>query len=703
MVAPGREVRAKEEKPVNALFATSLTASLCLALTLVLNIAPRLDPTLGNRRVHVGIEVAAAMVLVFIAAVLLGRFRLNGSRRTLLKFGAVVVLALDNLMSAVLTASVDAVSSSSFETWTFALNGLVGAALLAGAALLPDRPVARAGTPIAGVLAASVGIVAFNVVVAALLRGVLPPAFESPPRTGEHLLLLSEHWSVVAAEAATAACFGLAAVAFARLAEKHVDEFLEWLAIGCVIAGIAFVNYALFPSQFTELIYSGDLFFLAAIAVLAYGAVREISREEAAQIRSAVLEERRRVARDLHDGVAQELAYISSQMQWFQRHPDERDVLTHISDAVERALDESRGAIAALSRPMDEPLDVALANAARDVAERVGARLQLDLDAGHRGHRPRWREALLRIAREAVTNAVRHGHARKVSLRAARRRRDLAARDRQRRRLRPRRAALEPELRADEHARAHRVARRQLHRRLRTGRRDARRGRAPMSVRVLVADDHVPTRAGVRMVLEQAGCTVCAEAGTADEAIAAAVAERPDVCLVDVDMPGSGIRAVVSIHARVPSAAILMLTVSRAESDLFDALRAGCIGYLLKDMDPALLPDAVRAAAAGEGVLDGTLTAMLIDEFRHRRTAALDLDHRLKVDLTSRELEVVELLGEGLPTAEIARRLFVSQVTVRRHVSILMGKLGVHSRDELLAARRATNDLTRAFTELNAG
>ena len=182
-----------------------------------------------------------------------------------------------------------------------------------------------------------------------------------------------------------------------------------------MIAAVAFVNYALFPSQFTELIYSGDLFFLAAVAAFGYGAVREISREEAAQIRSAVLEERRRVARDLHDGVAQELAYISSQMQWYLRHPDERDVLLHISDAVDRALDESRSAIAAMSRPMDEPLDIAVGNAARDVAERVGARLQLDLDPGI-DVPPEWREALLRIAREAVTNAVRHGHARKVSL-----------------------------------------------------------------------------------------------------------------------------------------------------------------------------------------------------------------------------------------------------------------------------------------------
>jgi signal transduction histidine kinase len=325
------------------------------------------------------------------------------------------VLALDNLFSAVLTATVDSISEGAFATWAFVGNSLLGAGLLAVAAVLPDKPVRRPRPALLVIFAAGLGVVALNVTMAAVLRDVLPLAFASPPETGEDLRLLSEHWTLIVVEALIAACYGVAAVAFARLAEQHGDEFLEWLAIGSVIAGVAFVNYTLFPSQFTELVYSGDLFFLAAVAALAYGAVREISREEAAQIQSAVLEERRRVARDLHDGVAQELAFISSQAQWFQRHPDEREALLHIMDAVERALDESRGAIAALSRPMDEPLEVALGNAARDVADRVGARLRLDLERGIEVP-PEWREALLRITREAVANAVRHGHARSVSL-----------------------------------------------------------------------------------------------------------------------------------------------------------------------------------------------------------------------------------------------------------------------------------------------
>jgi DNA-binding NarL/FixJ family response regulator len=214
-----------------------------------------------------------------------------------------------------------------------------------------------------------------------------------------------------------------------------------------------------------------------------------------------------------------------------------------------------------------------------------------------------------------------------------------------------------------------------------------------VSIRVVIADDHAPTRAGVRLVLEEAGHEVCAEAATADEAIRVVAAERPDVCLLDIEMPGGGIRAAGEISAQVPETRVVVLTVSRAEGDLFDALRAGAVGFLRKDMDPAALPSAIVAAAQGEGVLDGRLVALLIEEFRRRGSerTSLTLNHSHRVDLTAREWDVLELLADGLPTSEIARRLFVSQVTVRRHVSILMHKLDVRTREDLrsLLARRA--------------
>jgi signal transduction histidine kinase len=363
----------------------------------------------------VAIEMAAAMVLIFIAAVLLGRFRLNGSRRTLLKLSAVIILVLDNLSSAIYTVAVDAASSNGFATWAFAAHGVIGSVLLAVAAVLPDRPVADRDREMLKIVGGSVALFAGVTGIIGLLGSRLPGAFQEPPVDAELLQVLSEHPALVVAEVFTAAAYGIAAIKFAQLAEEHEDEFLKWLGIGSVMAAIAFINYALFPSQFTELLSGGDILFLGAVFALAFGAVREISREEAAMIRSAVLEERRRVARDLHDGVAQELAFIASQTRWFLRDPENLQPLPEILDAVERALDESRSAIAALGRPVDESLDLALGHAALDVAGRVGARVHLELD-DHVDVPPDWRDALLRITREAIGNAVRHGQARTINL-----------------------------------------------------------------------------------------------------------------------------------------------------------------------------------------------------------------------------------------------------------------------------------------------
>lgn len=120
--------------------------------------------------------------------------------------------------------------------------------------------------------------------------------------------------------------------------------------------------------------------------------------------------------------------------------------------------------------------------------------------------------------------------------------------------------------------------------------------------RVLIADDHIPTRARVRKVLNRGGFEVCAEAGNAQGAIDAAVRERPDVCVLDVHMPGDGITAAEKIHARLPGTVVVMLTVSQEASDLSESRRAGASGYLLKDMDPALIPEALWSALRGHAV-----------------------------------------------------------------------------------------------------
>jgi DNA-binding NarL/FixJ family response regulator len=201
-------------------------------------------------------------------------------------------------------------------------------------------------------------------------------------------------------------------------------------------------------------------------------------------------------------------------------------------------------------------------------------------------------------------------------------------------------------------------------------------------IRVLVADDHPPTRAGVRMALEAGGFEVCAEAGDAVGAIDAAVRELPDVCLLDIHMPGDGIHAAEAISHELPDAAVVMLTVSREDTDLFDALRAGASGYLLKDIDPTRLPLALHGVLEGEAALPRQLVALLIEEFRERRRRRrIPLRGRRSAELTDREWEVLQLMRQGAQTEEIAARLFISPVTVRTHVSAILRKLHVSTRE----------------------
>jgi DNA-binding NarL/FixJ family response regulator len=195
----------------------------------------------------------------------------------------------------------------------------------------------------------------------------------------------------------------------------------------------------------------------------------------------------------------------------------------------------------------------------------------------------------------------------------------------------------------------------------------------------LIADDHPPTRAGIKAALERDGFVVCTEAADARAAIEGARSERPDVCLLDIHMPGDGIYAAETISRELPEVAVVMLTVSRTDEDLFNALRAGASGYLLKDIDPMRLPLALR------GVLEGRLVALLIEEFRERkRRRRIPLVGRRAAELTDREWEVLDGMKQGLTTDEIAGRLFISPVTVRTHVSAILRKLHVPTREAAL-------------------
>jgi DNA-binding NarL/FixJ family response regulator len=201
-------------------------------------------------------------------------------------------------------------------------------------------------------------------------------------------------------------------------------------------------------------------------------------------------------------------------------------------------------------------------------------------------------------------------------------------------------------------------------------------------LRVLIADDDAPSRILTGQALDGRGFVVVGEVGDATAAVAAARRDRPDICLVDVRMPGGGIRATAEIVDAVPDTTVVMFTASQSDTDLFDALRAGASGYLFKNTDPARLPLALHGVFRGEAALPRTLAARLIEEFRQReRRKRLPLPGGRGVDLTSREWDVLEFMRQGFTTAQMAERLYVSQVTVRTHVSSIKRKLRLPDRD----------------------
>jgi DNA-binding NarL/FixJ family response regulator len=205
--------------------------------------------------------------------------------------------------------------------------------------------------------------------------------------------------------------------------------------------------------------------------------------------------------------------------------------------------------------------------------------------------------------------------------------------------------------------------------------------------RVIVADDHVVTRLGLRITLEAGGFAVVAEVGTAENAVQMACAERPDACLIDHHIPGGGVAAVATIRARLRETVIVMLTSSADASELIAAIRAGASGYLPKTMSAGGLPAALRRALRGEPAIPRALVAWLVDDIRER-----DVDgpiHFLvdgrRVALTRREGQVLDFILDGVPTSEIAARLGISRVTVRRHVSELLHKVDAPDRKAVAA------------------
>lgn len=196
-----------------------------------------------------------------------------------------------------------------------------------------------------------------------------------------------------------------------------------------------------------------------------------------------------------------------------------------------------------------------------------------------------------------------------------------------------------------------------------------------------MADDHARIRAKVRQALEVGGWEVCGEGATAAEAVELALKHRPDVVLLDINMPGNGISAAQEISRTLPETAVVMLTQSADDEDLFDSLRAGAAGYLLKTTDPLTLTDVLRGVLAGEAAMSPALVTRILQEFKAPARRILNWKPAAVAKLSAREWEVMELLATGQRTEDVASKLFVSPTTVRVHVSAVLRKLRVKDRE----------------------
>ena len=203
-------------------------------------------------------------------------------------------------------------------------------------------------------------------------------------------------------------------------------------------------------------------------------------------------------------------------------------------------------------------------------------------------------------------------------------------------------------------------------------------------LRVLIVDDHALFRRGLHMVLEQeSDVEVVGEAADGEEAVDVAQELMPDVILMDVRMPKrSGIEATEEIKDLIPHARILMLTISEDESDLFDAIKAGASGYLLKEISIEEVADAVRAVAAGQSRLSPSMASKLLTEFAAMSRRSEEPEQLPAPRLTDREMQVLRLVAQGLANREIAKQLFISENTVKNHIRNILEKLHLHSRME---------------------
>ncbi|MGY1778841.1 sensor histidine kinase [Geodermatophilus sp. SYSU D01036] len=391
------------------------TAVVAGGATVAVVVVPFLGFAYRAPALHVAFETADALIALLVAYLLYGRFRTDRQARELLLVLALCTVAGANLVLTAVPNAVALAQGGEFSRWTGLVIRFCGTLLLLAAAL--TTPAVHLGRRSTALLSAGVGAaLATLAAVGVVLGDTLPPTVDPSQPLGDATRpVLSAHPAVLAVQALGALCYAVAAVAFTRQGRSSGDQLLRWLGAGCVLGAVARVHYLLFPSLYSDYVYTGDVLRLGFYAFLLVGAAREIRSFWELRTRAAVLEDRRRTARELHDGLSQELAYIVAQSKRLAAEPGDAGTAERIGAAAARAQFEARRALRAMTRPHDMPFPAVLQQALDDLAHRYDVKIVTDLDALARLE-PAEGEVVLRIVGEAVRNAVRHGDAQRIEV-----------------------------------------------------------------------------------------------------------------------------------------------------------------------------------------------------------------------------------------------------------------------------------------------
>ena len=387
-----------------------LALTLGVVVTATVIFVPTISFVYRSPRLHVAIETAAIMIGLIAAILVFGRFRHRAVAQDLVIVYALLVLAFTNLFFSAVPAAFGAEPDEAYLAWTQAAARLVACASLVVAAWI--RPRRLTDTGVAGITVTSASAMTLLVVAAGALAlsSTLPDPIGTVVSVQEGFRpSVDGHPVFLALQLAQMALLGAAAVGFLRKADSEAGPMTGWIAAGCVLSAFARFNYFLFPSRYTDYVYVGDLLRLGFYVCLLMGGVKELSSYWRTLAKAEVGEARRRLASDLHDGVAQELVFISAQTQRLINRGAEARDLQRLANSADRAVAESRRAMNALSGEREQPLHLALEELAEEMGRRSEVKIVLDLDTVATSGQTR--EGLIRLVREALMNAVRHSSA----------------------------------------------------------------------------------------------------------------------------------------------------------------------------------------------------------------------------------------------------------------------------------------------------